>query len=500
MSTKLPELFFGLVGPIGTDLALLTTSLEESLKSLGYESKIIRLIELVPADEPTVRLPADERYRKLMKRGTDFCSSVRAADALALLSVNAIFEFRQQVWGETKKPDQEGILPPLPARSYIFRSIKRREEVETFRQIYGRSFFLLGAYAPHESRAKRLARLIADSRREKQPEKHHATALELIATDRKEEGVSYGQRVRDAFHLADVFFDLSVRKERLDAQVKRFIHLLFGAPYLTPTREEFCMFQAYGAALRSSALGRQVGAAVATLDGNVVALGMNEVPKKGGGAYWADESTDRRDFVTGEDSNDILKRRILDDIIARLVSSPKVKSQSGLLEFLENLQMSEPLRKEVFEGAHFADLIEFGRAVHAEMFAIVDASRRGISTQDHVMYVTTFPCHECTRHIIAAGIAEVVFIEPYPKSLAETLHDDAIQVDSECKDGSRINFRPFVGIAPRIYMDLFRMGKRRKDESGRILKWYLGAPYPRIVESAKAYLYNEIGYTSSING
>ena len=43
------------------------------------------------------------------------------------------------------------------------------------------------------------------------------------------------------------------------------------------------------------------------------------------------------------------------------------------------------------------------------------------------MFVTTFPCHYCARHIVSAGIDEVQYIEPYPKSQAIGLHRDSIE-------------------------------------------------------------------------
>ena len=50
----------------------------------------------------------------------------------------------------------------------------------------------------------------------------------------------------------------------------RFIELYFGYPFFTPTREEFAMFHAQAAALRSAALPRQVGAAITTEEGDVI--------------------------------------------------------------------------------------------------------------------------------------------------------------------------------------------------------------------------------------
>jgi hypothetical protein len=46
--------------------------------------------------------------------------------------------------------------------------------------------------------------------------------------------------------------------------------------------------------------------------------------------------------------------------------------------------------------------------VHAEMAAITDAVRSGVSTQGCILYTTTFPCHDCVK--VAA---------PTPKDLPE---------------------------------------------------------------------------------
>ena len=83
----------------------------------------------------------------------------------------------------------------------------------------------------------------------------------------------------------------------------RFVDLLFGHPFRTPSPEEYAMYQASAVTLRSSDNSRQVGAAIVnlTLDGDrkkntdVVAVGMNEVPRRGGGFYWDQDSPDHRD-------------------------------------------------------------------------------------------------------------------------------------------------------------------------------------------------------------
>ena len=49
--------------------------------------------------------------------------------------------------------------------------------------------------------------------------------------------------------------------------------------------------------------------------------------------------------------------------------------------------------------------------VHAEMNAILNAARHGISLEGSRLYTTTLPCSECVKAIIQAGIKEVISIE-----------------------------------------------------------------------------------------
>ena len=112
-----------------------------------------------------------------------------------------------------------------------------------------------------------------------------------------------------------------------------------------------------------------------------------------------------------------------------------------------------------------------------------------MSVKGCTIYVTTFPCHECARNIVAAGIRRVVYIEPYAKSLALELHDNAIQLDSAA-DVSKIPFVPFLGVAPRHYSDMFLMDKRKSDD-GKIVSWDAARANPRVSGSFWSYLQYE---------
>lgn len=65
--------------------------------------------------------------------------------------------------------------------------------------------------------------------------------------------------------------------------------------------------------------------------------------------------------------------------------------------------------------------------IHAEMNALLYCAKEGIPTKDTVCYVTHFPCLNCTKALIQAGIREVVYknayrVDDYAVSLFEKNH------------------------------------------------------------------------------
>lgn len=127
------------------------------------------------------------------------------------------------------------------------------------------------------------------------------------------------------------------------------------------------------------------------------------------------------------------------------------------------------------------DALEYGRIVHAEMSAISDAARLGRSVKDTLLYTTTFPCHMCAKHIVASGIKEVIFLEPYPKSLAPRQHADSIEFEGQERgqygDYPSVKFKHFFGVTPRRYREFFER-TRRKDKAGKFERYSFGMRRP----------------------
>ena len=53
------------------------------------------------------------------------------------------------------------------------------------------------------------------------------------------------------------------------------------------------------------------------------------------------------------------------------------------------------------------------RTIHAEINAILKCSRFGVGTEGATIYVTHFPCLNCTKSIIQAGIKEICYANDY---------------------------------------------------------------------------------------
>jgi len=462
------ELVIGLVHPIGTDYEPVLSAITDFLRQFEYDCNVVHLSsrfdEIADDLRITTELPPGGSEFERMKRKIGLGNAIRAKSkkdhVMALLAAAEIHGFRTT---------QGDATAPLPKTAHIIVSLKRPEEVECLRRIYGMGFYLVGVAANKRQREEYLK-----DRRGLAPEE----IQKLTDIDANESTDPQGQQTRKTFYLSDVFVSLDNHSKEL----QRFLDLCFQSPEVTPTRDEYGMYLAYSASLRSGDLARQVGAAITDQDGAVLALGCNDVPKFGGGLYWTEDIDKRRDIELKYDANDREKAEMAVKIM-RLIKPGT--DDSVLLT----------AAKSTLEGTGFFDITEFGRSVHAEMDALLACARTSRTTQGATLYTTTFPCHNCTRHIIAAGVRRTVYIEPYAKSKAFQLHADAITDDTTIE--TKLPFVPFIGIGPRRYLDLFSLTlgtgtpRERKDGSGNLIAWEKRLASPRLQMQPNSYLQRE---------
>lgn len=453
------ELVLGLVAPIGADLDNVGHILAERFGLFRYTTNSVRLSYLLKELGSSVKLkeaPAAARYNTYMDAGNEARKQSGHGDFLALSAAYKLQKMRAEKTGAGK---------PLGRVAHVLRSLKHPDEVHALRMIYGSSFFLVGVHAPLKTRLEYLTNDKDISERD---------ANKLIVRDEAEDE-PFGQRTRDTFELCDAF--VSLQSTDYKDQLWRILDLLFGGPHITPTFDEHAMFLAYGASLRSGDLSRQVGAVVVSKDKEVIGTGANDVPKFGGGLYSADDEVDQRDWKRGFDSNEKVRDKLAEQIVK---------------ELLQKGSVDEEVRQKLGR-AGVLDITEYGRAVHAEMDALLACARSGVSPRGGTLFSTTFPCHNCAKHIVAAGISRVVYVEPYPKSRALDLHDDSITLDGE---KNKVAFEPFVGVGPRRFVDLFSMGlgsgrRIERKRNGKTIKWNRRNANIRIPNPPQSYLDRE---------
>lgn len=413
-----------------------------------------------------------------MDAGDSIREQSGANDAVAGLAVGAISEIRNT--------DHEG--GSATATAFILNSLKHPDEVDALRSIYRNRFVLISVHSPEVIRVRALAVKIATSHGSPEDADAYEDAADaIVERDRGDSQELFGQQVAGAFVEADVFVSEQPAGDVLRG-IERFFRLFFSNPFETPTRDEYGMFLAHSAAFRSADLSRQVGAAITNEHGEVVAVGCNEVPSPRGGQYWAGDNDDRRDFKLGYDSNAKYRKIALKQAFASL-ENVDLLDAGDQADFIDAM-----------EGTRIGDLTEFGRPVHAEMAALLDAARRGSAVQGLQMFATTFPCHNCARHIIAAGLRKVVYREPYPKSLAAELHEDAFAVDPDpnAATGEKVVAERYVGIGPGRYLDLFAKVRRKNPVTGNKEAWSEGMGEARLITTGSAYLLNEGDYLTDL--
>lgn len=465
-----PELVIALCGPIGSPLHETARQITNTLAEFNYQTETVRLSNLIRLNAKKVDLQIDtsSKFREvqsLIKIG-DALREKYGKDVLAKLAIAKIGADRAHRYGvfedvaaEAEKP--EGRKIQRQRICHVIDSIKNSAELDLLRLIYGNALFAVGVFSPLELRVANLAK----------PGKLEMAEIEkLIDTDSGEE-FDHGQSVRNTFPQCDFFLRVdhavvgpSEAKAvgQMNERVRRFFDLIFRTVVITPTAEETAMYAATSAARNSACLSRQVGAAVTSSTGELLAVGWNDVPQSGGGLYGTKplstrllvqaDPDDQRCFarVGGRCRNDEEKGSIARKIVDSLV-------QAGVLKN----DVVDKAVQTIIDDTRVKDLIEFSRAVHAEMHAILGASRvAGDRVVGGKIFVTTYPCHSCARHLVAAGISEVHYIEPYRKSLATRLHEDSLTESTDAH--GKVQVRQYDGIAPRRFIEMFEGGARKR--------------------------------------
>ncbi|RQO32647.1 deoxycytidylate deaminase [Taibaiella sp. KBW10] len=482
-NTLTQELFIAICSPIGS---LKETVIERLLNfvkiNYGYDVEHIKLsnyIEEIDIDYEDTSSSAksiifNQYFNKIAKgnhiRDT-FHNSHLAEKAVESIYLSRLAEVK------AKRPEiEEGDINPEHFESrrklFLVDSIKSKEELELFRKVYTDNFYQISLFSSLEERRKNLAR-----KGFTKPE-----IEEIIDIDDKQ-NFNHGQNVRGTFVEGDFFMRVSAgNTPEIERKIQRFFNLIFESSIVTPTIEEKSMYLAKSASGNSACLSRQVGASIIDKKGTLLATGWNDVPKFGGNLYTSDYVRDHRCFNLGYCSNDKHKDELVENIIKSLLNDNDTR-QMLEKDNVVDLDLVKKIRNNL-RNSKVKDIIEYSRSIHAEMHAIIQGSQlTGDKMVNGVLFCTTYPCHNCARHIVAAGIKEVYYVEPYVKSLCLTLHDDSMTENEH--EVEKVKILMFDGVAPRNYLTFFTNFAERK-QNGNVIPKILKNLSPKKAKSLQA--------------
>ena len=356
------------------------------MSKFKYRTEIIRLSELIKKNENLIeKIDGDIKLNEYDPFGIRASHYMKGGNVLRFCSGNNSFLALEAIKRINKDKDKkENIV-------YILNSFKHPDEITKIRKCYGPIFFLIGVHSSENKRKEILKKKeVSDYKIEeliKRDENENENFLETFGSipQRIKNSPNYHnyhkscQKTGNAYKLADIYVSLDID---IKLQIKRFVHLIFGAPEVTPSKNEYGMYHAYSAALRSGDLSRQVGASILTASGDLISAGCNDVPQTGGGLYWPG-SPDDRDLKRGYESNKRQLQVIIDDITEK-IRNCEIEDGKKIDD-----EKIKKIKETLLNRGKLKNITEYGRTVHAEMEAILSCCRNGIITKDCIMYLVS---------------------------------------------------------------------------------------------------------------
>lgn len=321
-------------------------------------------------------------------------------------------------------------------KAIVIDGFRNFQEVQEIRKIYPR-FFLVAICAEKDERWKRV---IKD---------YDGRFSEFERDDQRDrnEDLDWGQCVQKCVDDADYVYynnenffvyqqegeepDSEKIERTLKKQAKDFVPLMKGEEEKRrlPNPEEVQMTSAYAQSNSSTCIKRHVGAVITVVREKqeiAVSMGFNENPPG------VPTCSKLEVCCKDEDMASKLKGR------GKHIYCPSCGKEHKNLKKPWTCECGRSFK----EWLHPNRNMELCTAIHAEERAVL--SLGGLSAEDGKLYVTTFPCFQCARLILDAGIKEIVYVEAYPvKKTSEFLIRNGVEI------------KPFNGFTARAFFRVF---------------------------------------------
>lgn len=442
------EIILGIVAPLGTDRDSFLNKLQSNFEKRGY---IVEKISLTQEFFDITCSPRSESFKYFIKM--QICNNIRKEICKGFFAFFATYIIQL-------KRDRG-------KKVFIIDQIKNSVECDVLNHTYGLNYIQISLFSNEIERDKNLKNKFLKDKFSKEhsfeskidPEKkyykifddefknkikeledeinddyekeiisdvsHNLMKKDFKDFDRDKIYNKASQQVSKLFHKSHYYFNLDYPEEKIDYELKKFVKLICGEYREYPTQDEFGMNLAYQASVRSNFPGdRHIGAAIISEYGEVISVGSIRAPSDSANTTLYDQQLITHGYLSYKEK------------IEQWLSTLDSIQQSMQIDDIKNF---------------INDSLEFHPCTHAEIAAIIDAAKIGISVRNCTLYTTTFPCHLCAKEIINAAIKRVVYLEAYPKSKNKELYPNIIDFDPKNKS-SLVPFDFYCGIGPKRFV------------------------------------------------
>lgn len=321
----------------------------------------------------------------------------------------------------------EALKTAPPNTDLVIDGIRNLSEIRSLRAKFS-NCFVLAVVASHATRWQRVM--------EESYDKNYK-AFERDDQRDADEDLPHGQQVEKCVQEADYVLwnerelkPTDVRERQLLEKLRIDVKLMRGESSRYPTDSETYITSAYAASHSSRCLKRYVGAVIVSDHGIPLSLGYNENP-----IGMKPCETEFKSCY--KDDNMHAKLEELGE--AYCPECGRKNSDLKLPWRCSNEDCRANLKLRFFPSRN----MELCTAVHAEERAIRSLGDR--NAEGATLYVTTFPCFQCSRYIVDARIARIVYVEAYPiKEAQDFLQKNGVVVE------------PFEGFKARAFNRIFK--------------------------------------------
>ncbi|HAT8656815.1 deaminase [Legionella pneumophila] len=462
------EIFIGVVAPLGTERKWFLKTLKEKFSLSNYLTEEISITdEMIKFTSNDNKALSFEYFVKM-----EICNELRKNYSNGFLMgivINKIRKLRKNknkkvvyIIDQIKNVNEYNVLSHVYGLNYIQISLFSNENYrdgnlkvkfknDCVKSLANYKFELkkVGFYdaSMHENISNLFGEISANIHNKFEAEILPDVTHNLIKKDFNEiagDSKLNGQQVSDLFHLSHYFFNLDDSKVNIFKEINKFFSLVEGNNEDYPTQDEFGMSLAFQVSVRSNfPNNRHIGASIISPYGEVISVASIRAPCPTSNPTLFDQYQVQDGYMAYKD---------------------KITKWKNFLtechKKFDHLDYEE--KNTLHDISNFLkDSLDFHPCTHAEIAAIIDAAKLGVSVRNSTLYTTTFPCHLCAKEIINAGISKVVYLEAYPKSKNKELYPKLIDFDPS-HPSSLLPFCFYSGVGPKRLMYVYSVKNKNK--------------------------------------